>query len=36
MHFDSMCNDKLVNHAFDLYSEMTAKRNSPDVVTYRT
>jgi pentatricopeptide repeat protein len=33
---DSMCKDKLVNHAFDLYFEMTTKRISSDVVTYST
>jgi pentatricopeptide repeat protein len=31
-----MCKDKLVDDAFDLYSEMVAKRISPDVVTYST
>jgi pentatricopeptide repeat protein len=33
---DSMCKGKLVNDAFDLYSEMIAKNISPDVVTYST
>ncbi|KEH26666.1 pentatricopeptide (PPR) repeat protein [Medicago truncatula] len=31
---DSLCKYKLVNDAFDLYSEMAAKRICPDVVTY--
>ncbi|KAK2423028.1 putative pentatricopeptide repeat-containing protein, mitochondrial [Trifolium repens] len=33
---DSMCKDKLVDDAFDLYSEMVAKRISPNFITYST
>lgn len=33
---DSLCKNKLVKDAFDLYFEMVAKRISPDVVSYNT